>query len=362
VQQSLRQLLLLCALLASAFLAACSRGDESENAEHAYVVAPQVSLRDRVAAVYNKVGNVANGEKVRVLDRSQNKRFVKVRTADGKEGWMEQRYLVGQHVFDGFAKLARDHGNAPAQAQAITRRVVNLHVSPARNGETLYRLPEGAKIELLQRTTTPRSGIRKSNPPTEEEKERERDRNEDDDVRPTAAATTPPDPLEDWWLVRDEEKRVGWMLGRMLDIDVPLEIAQYAEGQRIVAAFVLNKVPEARDSEKQVAQYAVLMSEPKDGMPFDFNQVRVFTWNPAKTRYETAYRERLIGELPFMVATETFEREGSLPVFVVRAKDRSGEFHQQKYKLNGPIVRKVTTAKPSTAVSKAAAQAKRSGP
>ena len=317
-------------------LAGCARGDDADNAERAYVIAPQVTLRDRVAAVYNRVGTVTNGEKVRILDRSQNKRFVKVRTVAGTEGWMEQRYLVGQAVYDGFAKLAHDHANTPAQAQAVTRRIVNLHVSPARNGETLYQLKEGAKIQLLERATTPKSGIKRSAPPTEEEQEKEKDRGEEEEAK-TAAA----DPLEDWWLVRDGERHVGWMLGRMLDIEIPLEIAQYAEGQRIVAAFVLNEVPEMKESEKKVPQYAVLLSEPKDGLPFDFNQVRIFTWNPGKTRYETAYRERLTGELPFRVTMEDYGKEGKLPTFAFRAQDKAGDWQERKYKLNGPIVRKV---------------------
>jgi hypothetical protein len=335
-------------------IASCGRGDDTANAEHAFVVAPQVALRDRVAAVYNKVGFVNNGERVRVLDRSQNKRFVRVRTSDGKEGWMEQRYLVGQEVFDGFAKLAREHAKSPPQAAALIKRVVNMHVLPARNGETLYKLKEGTKVELLERVITPRSGIRKTVPATEAEREKEKDREEEEEAaKPTAAkaGNTAADPLEDWWLVRDGERRVGWLLGRMLDVDIPLEIAQYAEGQRIVAAFVLNEVAESPDSEKKVPQYAVLMSEPKDGLPFDFNQVRVFTWNPKKTRYETAYRERLTGELPFEVGREKFEKEGELPTFVIRAKDKAGTLEPRKYKMNGPIVRRVVPTPPRPAAS-----------
>jgi hypothetical protein len=62
---------------------------------------------------------------------------------------------------------------------------------------------------------------------------------------------------------------VGWLLARMLDVDIPLEIAQYAEGKRIVASFVLDQVT---DADKKVPQYLVLLSENKDGMPFDYNQ------------------------------------------------------------------------------------------
>jgi hypothetical protein len=219
----------------------------------------------------------------------------------------------------------------------------------------LYKLKEGTRVELLERAITPRSGLRKNVPQTEAEREKQKEREDEDDAPKPAlgksAAAVPADPLEDWWLVRDSENRVGWLLGRMLDIDVPLEIAQYAEGQRIVAAFVLNEVSESPESEKKVPQYAVLMSEPKDGLPFDFNQVRVFTWNPKKSRYETAYRERVNGELPFRVSTEAFDKEGKLPTFVVRAKDNAGVIQERKYKMNGPIVRRVvvSTAEKPTA-------------
>jgi hypothetical protein len=84
------------------------------------------------------------------------------------------------------------------------------------------------------------------------------------------------------------------------------------------------------------------MTEPKDGMPFDYNQVRVFTWNVRKHRYETAYREHgLNGTLPVTVSQENFDKEGNLPVFVLRVKDDSGNIAERKYKMNTPIVRRV---------------------
>ena len=135
----------------------------------------------------------------------------------------------------------------------------------------------------------------------------------------------------------------------MLDVDVPLEIAQYAEGQRLVASFVLDRVT---DGDKQVPQYLVLFTENKDGMPFDYNQVRVFTWNVRKHRYETAYRERnLIGVLPLTISHETFDKEGDLPVFTVRVKDDAGNVTERKYKLNTPIVRRVLAPGEQPAVS-----------
>ena len=271
-----------------------------------------------MAAVYNRVATVKNAEQVEVLDR--DRRFVLVRTAAGAEGWMEQRFLVDQKVFDGFQKLAKEQQSDPVQATGFTRSDTNIHLDPARDAEHLYQLNQGSKIAILKRATSEKV-LPGSN------------------AKPIAKDPDAPKPMEDWWLVRDPDGHVGWVLARMVDGDVPLEIAQYAEGQRIVASFVLNQVA---DAEKQVPQYLVLFTEPRDGMPFDFNQARVFTWNVKKHRYETAYREhKLNGYLPVTVSQEAFDKEGTLPVFVLRVQDDAGNTREQKYKLNTPIVRKV---------------------
>jgi SH3-like domain-containing protein len=309
----------LIVLAAVLLLSGCSRG--RRKGEPAYVAAAQVSLRDRLANVYNKVGEVKNAERVEILDR--DRRFAFVRTAAGVEGWMEQRYLVSQKVFDAFQKLAADAQSAPIQSFAITRNETNLHLTPGRDTDRLYQSPSGAKLAILKRAVAEK---RLPGAP----------------ARPaTGDGQSPPVPLEDWWLVRDSEGHTGWILARMVDVDVPLEVAQYAEGQRIVAAMVLNQV---RDGDRQVPQYLMLLTEPKDGMPYDYNQFRVFTWNVKKHRYETAYRERnLQGVLPVTVRKETFEKDGELPVFVVRVRDAVGNVAERKYVLNTPIVRRVTT-------------------
>ena len=58
-------------------------------------------------------------------------------------------------------------------------------------------------------------------------------------------------------------------------------------------------------------------------------------------RYETAYRERMEGVLPVTVAQESFDKEGMLPVFIIRVQDDNGNVTERKYKLNTPIVRRV---------------------
>jgi len=41
------------------------------------------------------------------------------------------------------------------------------------------------------------------------------------------------------------------------------------------------------------------------------------------------------------VTHEDFDKEGTLPVFILRVKDDSGNVSERKYKLNTPIVRRV---------------------
>ncbi len=304
--------------------------------EIAYVSGVQVNLRDHVAAVYEKIGVVKNGDRVEVLDH--DRRFAKVRTASGATGWMEQRYLVGQDVYDQIQKLTADNQNDPVQAQGVTRNDTNLHVEPGRDTEHLYQISTGEKLSLLKRATAEKPGAvappSRSAPPGEKKE-------------PTPV-------IEDWWLVRDSNSRVGWVLARMVDVDVPLDVAQYAEGQRIVACFVLNQV---KDGDKKIGQYLTALTEPRDGLPFDFNQIRVFTWNVRRHRYETAYRERMEGVLPVTVAQESFDKEGLLPVFIVRVEDDNGNVTERKYKLNTPMVRRVYA--PGEEPSRAARNRKR---
>jgi SH3-like domain-containing protein len=306
---------------------ACNQG-RHRVLEVNYVSAVQATLRDQVATIYNRVGTVKNGERIEVLDHE--KRFAKVRTAAGVEGWIEDRYLVNQKTYDALEQLTKDNLSDPVQAPGVLRNDTNLHLSPGRETEHLYQLTSGAKVSILKRSTAEKTGAVALPRPGKKE------------AGPV---------LEDWWLVRDAENRVGWVLARMVDVDAPLDIAEYAEGQRFVAFFVLNTVQdpnkedtgkEGNNKDKTVPQYLCAFTEPHDGSPYDYDQIRVFTWNTHKHRYETAYREHgLNGFLPITVTTENFDKEGTLPVFILHVKDENGNEIDRKYKLNTPIVRRV---------------------
>jgi len=288
-------------------LSACGVRGAGKQEDVLYVTAPQAFLRDRVAPVYAKTGSVRNGDRVVVLERG--KRWERVRNAAGEEGWLQDRYLVGENVFISFQQMYRQHQNDPPQAHGVLRSDFRLHLAPGRDTDRLFLLKEGDKIDLLERTTVAKAASSAPPPPllqsgSSEEKQDVSDAAKEDEKEykgaekppaPPAAAkkpvaqekltvkekvkhekmvvAAPAAPMEDWWLVRSALGHSGWILARMIDVDVPLEIAQYAEGQRIVAFFPLTLV---HDSElnKDVPYYLVLMTEAKDGMPFDYNPVR----------------------------------------------------------------------------------------
>jgi uncharacterized protein YgiM (DUF1202 family) len=376
----------LIAIAFAVLLAGCKQA-KLEHHEYMYVSAAETSLRDRVATLYGKVGVVHNGDRVDVLEKQ--KRFVRVRTAGGQEGWIEQRSLVPQDVYDGFQQLAKDNANVPPQGHGTTRAELNMHLTPARDGEHLYQLKEGEKLQILKRATTDKNAPKvpiapkpsentpsqtgKSDTPPAKSKDQSKTGEKaagpravstnkpttDGIAKKDSAAEPPPPPkpvMEDWYLVRNGSGQVGWVLLRMVDLEVPLEVAQYAEGQRIIGYFVLNTVDETTDEgPKAVPQYLVLLNEPKDGLAWDYNQVRVFTRNRARHRYETAYRERnMEGYLPVKVGHQDFDKEGDLPTFTIRKKNQAGDVVETTYKLNGPIVRRVPTPE-----EQAAEQAKR---
>jgi SH3-like domain-containing protein len=262
--------------------------------KYVYVTAKQTFLRDRVAAVSNRTGTVTNGEKLVVLDHQR--RFLKVRTPQGEVGWIEEKLTAGQDVADRFEKLGKDHAKDPTVANATARDEVYLHLTPGKETERFYRLAEGDALSLLQRATIVKPVAAGAAV-----------------VKPVAGAGPAEIPMEDWWLVRDAKGDTGWIYSHMIDVSTPDALARYAEGQRYVGAYVLGHAddPESGILDNgnvvtSIPEYVTVLSPYKAGLPYDFDQVRVFTWNVKKHRYETAFREHNVaGYLPVVIGTST---------------------------------------------------------
>lgn len=284
-----------CALLSVALLGGttgCSRLRPKSHREYVYVMAKETYLRDRVAAVSNRTADVQNGDRLLVLDHGR--RFFKVQTDKGAQGWINEKMVATQDVFDQFAALTKEHEKDPVVATGVVRDDVYMHLTPGRETQHFLRLGEGEKLKLLRRATLPKPvppGLRAVAPVI---------------VKGKAVEAAPPAPpaMDDWWLVRDSKGNAGWIYSRLMDVDAPDALVRYSEGQRIVGAYILNKVydPDAPQDDKNIPEYVTITSPYTAGLPYDFNQARVFIWNVKKHRYETAYRDKNIeGYLPLKV-------------------------------------------------------------
>jgi hypothetical protein len=331
------------------------RHKASGSADIVYVAAKEAWLRDRVAAVSSKVAPVSNGEKLKVLDRER--RFLNVVTPDGKTGWIEEHSVIDQPAYDAFQRLDREHAKDPVVATGVLRDELFAHLSPGRDTERFFLFPEGDKLQLLQRAS-----IRKLTP---EEAYRQQQHKAAEDRAAAAAdrlmeliqkgkgptskgpaelgkVSAPPSPpesafvptpvqrdpnapppqYEDWWLVRDGHGHVGWILARRLDVDVPDEVVRYAEGQRIVGAYLLAKIPDAASPfpDHQAPEYVMVLSPYQDGLPYAYSRVRLLVWNARKHRYEGGLRMNdVVGYLPVVVGHEVLDPKGQrVPTFTLK--------------------------------------------
>jgi len=319
-------------VLLGGLLPGCSRF-RVEHHETVYVAVRQMYLHDRVAAVSNRVGEVTNGQALEVLEHGR--RFLKVKTQKNEVGWIEEHAVIDSAAYNSFTQLAQQHKSDPVVATAVVRDDVFLHVSPGRATQRFFLLPANAKVQLLARASVAKTAtgakpvhdsIAASTPaarqatagkplaPPAPVKIAEPVAKPSSGAEPGAAEEPV---MEDWWLVRDAQSRMGWLLAGRMDVDVPDTVAQYAEGQRIVGAYVLTTI---RDNESNapnhdVPEYVMLLEPPKNGLPYDFDQVRVFTWSVKRHRYETAFRLHPIqGFLPVTINTVPV-KGGSAPGF-----------------------------------------------
>jgi hypothetical protein len=291
----------------------CSRF-RTEHHDTVYVSARMMYLHDRVAAVSNRVAQVTNGQSLEVLEHGR--RFLHVKTQKNQIGWIEERAVIDAKTYHAFEQVGVEHEKDPVVATGVLRDDVYLHLEPGREAEHFYLLAANSKVQLLARASVPKtapSAVRAV--PKLPQASHAATSATRPAAHPLDQPVAEPPVLEDWWLVRDGQGHVGWLLAGRMDVDVPDEIGVFAEGQRYVGAYIFNKVldPESTLPDHMVPQYVTVLSPPKAGLPFDFDQVRIFTWSVRHHRYETAFRLHPIeGYLPVRV---TLSEGGKAPEF-----------------------------------------------
>jgi hypothetical protein len=303
-------------------LASCRTGPPREKAiGEAFVGPVSLNLRADLAARSTVSATVRHGERLEILER--RRRFAKVRTGQGVEGWTDGRVLLTPPQMARLRKVAERSAQLPSQGKASVFDLLNVHTDPNRQSPSFYQIHENEAVDVIGGKVTPRVPYAPGKPDGYD------------------AATVPANAdLDDWSLLRLKDGRTGWVLARMVLMSIPDEVAQYAEGQRITSYFSLGKVKEVvRDEPEQILRDNWLWTTISiRHSPYDFDSLRVFIFNPRKHRYETSYIERnMKGYYPVVVHNPT--SPGALPRFSVVVEEKDGSVAKRTYEFHGFRVR-----------------------
>lgn len=281
--------------LACILLAGCRRNQHEPAIGEGYVAAASLNLyrdlgpNEPVAAV------AAHGERLEIVAR--RRKFVRARRASGETGWVDGELLFSREQMEELRSLGRWAAGLPVQGRASVLAPSNVHTSPSRSAPNLARIEEGQSVAVVGHKLLTENGR-----------------------------------SEDWSLVVLPGDLAGWVLTRRLVMNLPDEVAQYAEGRRIMAYFPLGEV---RDGD-QLRRNWLWATLSRGGQPFEFDSLRLFVWSLRRKRYETTFSARnLRGYYPIEVTSEP----GGTYRFSLTAGEKDGPLMRITYLWQGQRVR-----------------------
>lgn len=341
----------------------------------AYVAPATLNLHGQLGQKNSPVAVLKHGEHVSIID--MRRRFVKIRTNKGIEGWVDSSELLSADEMNQIRQEREEALALPSEGAAAPYETLNIHIEANRKSAAFAQIPEGASVSVLAHKLAPKLGappkqlpliVDRPQPPARRQRGSHQSRttsrlpshppppkppanwqelsseriddnesaadlqakSEEQAAEKKAAEAKKPVILENWTLVRTKSNQIGWVLSRNLMMSIPDEVAQYAEGKRITSYFSLGDV---NDQEKGL-KHNWLWTTSSAATPFDFDGWRVFLWNKRRHRYETSYRQRdLEGYFPVHVDPADSNTAGR--TFELITKDKDGVFRKRAYLFDG---------------------------
>jgi hypothetical protein len=272
------------------------------------------------------VAIVHHGDSLEIV--GHRRRWYKVRTARGVEGWTSDRELLDTAHMQRLKALAAESAGLPSQGVASTFSDLNVHTEPNRQSPSFVQVKEHEKVDVILHRVVERAPAPKSQlivpPPKVERKKPVKEKAGKLVLPPAPPPPEPPDnwlelsprvtpepppeevrkaPSDDWTLIRTAGGQSGWVLTSGLYLAIPDEVAQYAEGRRITSYFSLGKIDDGGEK-KDIWLWT---TSERLGEDHDFDGYRVFVWSLRHHRYETAYIQRRVrGFFPVLAKTGEF--------------------------------------------------------
>lgn len=337
----------------------------------AFVGPASVVLRSDLSPRSQKLAELKFGERLEVLQT--RRALVKVRNMGGAEGWLDGKNLITATQMAEMQRTVEAAERMPSQGSAKVFDALNVHIEPNRQAPSPFQIPPGGTAEVLSRrvelrvpyrplvqTLMSSAGAKKAKRKKGKDRDEAAEEEEKPEVPPPPMPPGPPPPdnwqqlsrteiepepgqpqrrSDDWSLVRLGTGKAGWVLSRMLYMNIPDDVAQYSEGKRITSYFSLGDVKD----EEEVKHHWLWTTISKPLERYDFDGFRVFIYNVRRHRYETAYRENNVtGYLPVemhTVVVEENKKKQNVPGFSLITKDEEGRYWKRTFAFLGYRVR-----------------------
>ncbi len=332
-----------------------------------------VNVRSQLNQKNSTVAVLKHGDRVSIVD--VRRRYIKVRTSKGAEGWIDSFDLLRPQDME---RVNRERAQAralPVEAYATAYESLNIHLDPSRVSPAFAQIPEGGPVSILARKVTPKASMASRSPVLFEKPKlpaRARRRKNVNVLRPPMPAPPgvpkdwetiwgsgersesdetatdlpvkkgksgklskpeAPPVMEAWTLVRTKNQETGWVLSRNLMMSIPDDVAQYAEGKHITSYFDLGII----NDDERGPKHNWLWTTISGSEAFDFDSWRVFLWNRHRHRYETSYRMREV-EGYFPVRVDPGASTSLARTFHLVTKDDNGRYRERTYNFDGTRV------------------------
>ncbi len=351
-------------------LAACQTGPpRAPSIGDAYVGPATLNLRNDIPLESKTVATVKHGDRLEILQR--RRKFFRVRSASGAEGWVNENQLLAAVDMAALKDLSARAAKMPTQGVATTYGDLPVHTTTSTRAPSFLVIKNGEKVDVLAHILAPRVDVpRAALIPAQPKKPKVLPKKKESRNKiPLPPMPKPPPapadwldlsktdlskeepvpepepgpkevPSDNWSLIRTASGQSGWVLTRRLSMAIPDEVAQYAEGHRIVSYFSLGSVMDG-DTRKPTWLWTTISG---GGKPYDFDSFRVFVWSIRHRRYETAYVQHSVeGYEPTLIKEVEYGGKGvsagKYPGFSVCLVTRDGPKARQEFAVLGNIVR-----------------------
>src|SRR5689334_17853422 len=136
--------ILLLTLLASACR---TREPKAPAIGEAFAGPAALPLRRDIPLQSPVVATVPHGERLDIIQR--RRRFLKVRTRSGVEGWIEDHLLLSSQEIAALQEVERRALKMPSQGLASTYELLNVHTQPNRFSPSFLQIKEGEKVDVV---------------------------------------------------------------------------------------------------------------------------------------------------------------------------------------------------------------------